>query len=437
MIPFRPVNRGDSDGRRDETGADRGRDRRRLCKHAAPCRCADRSETLPQLTAGTCAASQIAAVDRAAALAPAFGITRIGTLTGLDRLGIPVAIAVRPLSCSASVAMGKGETEAAARAGALMEAVEVWHAERVTLPVSWLRADAPGLSGRLAALGATERLGADDRLPFVPATCLLTGKAQPVPLELVSTRWLHPREEWTGRFPASTNGLAAGASLAGAAAHALCELVERDAVTLFMAKGPEGRDACRLDLAGLPAAAAGLVARFEAAGLATGLWNVTADTGVPAILAWAVDRDPQGASAFGAAADPDPGRAMVRALCEAAQHRLTLVSGTRDDLAAEDYAPVPPGVHRARRALIEAGPRPVPVSAIAPLCAPGAGDESRLAAVTGALATAGFGEVLLCDLSRPGIGIPVVRCLVPGLEAPHDHPERVPGPRARAAAAGA
>lgn len=433
MIPSSLTNRGDSDGRRDQTGADRGRDRRRLCEHAATGGGPHRPETRPQLSA----APSLAAAERAAALLTVFGITRIGTLTGLDSVGIPVAMAVRPMSCSASVAMGKGETEASARAGALMEAVEVWHAERVALPVSWLRADVPGRLRRLAALGATARLRAEDRLPFVPATCLLTGREEPVPLELVSTRWLHPREDWSGRFPASTNGLAAGASRDGAAVHALCELVERDAVALFMAKGPEGRDACRLDLAGLPAAAAGLVARFEAAGLATGLWNVTADTGVPAILAWAVDRDPQGASAFGAAADPDPARAMARALCEAAQHRLTLVSGARDDLAAEDYAAVPPAVHRARRALIEAGPRPVAVPEIVPLCAHGAGDEARLAAVTGALAAAGFGELLLCDLSRPGLGIPVVRCLVPGLEAPHDHPERSPGPRARAAAAGA
>jgi ribosomal protein S12 methylthiotransferase accessory factor YcaO len=36
------------------------------------------------------------------------GITRLGNITGLDRIGIPVAIAVRPNSRSVSVSQGKG-----------------------------------------------------------------------------------------------------------------------------------------------------------------------------------------------------------------------------------------------------------------------------------------------------------------------------------------
>jgi ribosomal protein S12 methylthiotransferase accessory factor len=38
------------------------------------------------------------------------GVTRIANVTGLDRIGIPVAIAVRPNSRSVSVAQGKGQT---------------------------------------------------------------------------------------------------------------------------------------------------------------------------------------------------------------------------------------------------------------------------------------------------------------------------------------
>src|SRR4051795_11994988 len=36
------------------------------------------------------------------------GITRLGNITGLDRIGIPVAVAVRPNSRSVSVSQGKG-----------------------------------------------------------------------------------------------------------------------------------------------------------------------------------------------------------------------------------------------------------------------------------------------------------------------------------------
>src|SRR5580700_8911003 len=57
------------------------------------------------------------------------GITRLGNITGLDRIGIPVAIAVRPNSRSVSVSQGKGLDLTQAKASALMEAAEGFHAE--------------------------------------------------------------------------------------------------------------------------------------------------------------------------------------------------------------------------------------------------------------------------------------------------------------------
>jgi YcaO-like protein with predicted kinase domain len=43
------------------------------------------------------------------------GITRVGDITGLDRIGIPVWIAVRPNSRTLSVSQGKGLDAPAAR----------------------------------------------------------------------------------------------------------------------------------------------------------------------------------------------------------------------------------------------------------------------------------------------------------------------------------
>src|SRR5438874_9718650 len=59
------------------------------------------------------------------------GITRLGNITGLDRIGIPVAIAVRPNSRSVSVSQGKGLELPQALASALMEACEGFHAEAI------------------------------------------------------------------------------------------------------------------------------------------------------------------------------------------------------------------------------------------------------------------------------------------------------------------
>src|SRR5262245_36857977 len=57
------------------------------------------------------------------------GITRVGEITGLDSLGIPVALATRPNSFSLSVNLGKGGDAASARASATMEAAEIAIAE--------------------------------------------------------------------------------------------------------------------------------------------------------------------------------------------------------------------------------------------------------------------------------------------------------------------
>ena len=59
------------------------------------------------------------------------GITRLGNIIGLDRIGIPVAIAVRPNSRSVSVSQGKGLDLPQAMASALMEASEGFHAEEI------------------------------------------------------------------------------------------------------------------------------------------------------------------------------------------------------------------------------------------------------------------------------------------------------------------
>ena len=45
----------------------------------------------------------------------------------------------------------------------------------------------------------------------------------------------------------------------------------------------------------------------------------------------------------------------------------------------------------------------------------------------------GIEQVIAVDLTRPEIGLPVARIVVPGLEAPDDDEDYVPGPRALAA----
>src|SRR5262245_57519234 len=69
------------------------------------------------------------------------GITRLADVTGLDRLGVPVVLAVRPLGRSLAVSQGKGLTREQAAVSAILEAMELHHAERHRLPLRYGRDD--------------------------------------------------------------------------------------------------------------------------------------------------------------------------------------------------------------------------------------------------------------------------------------------------------
>src|SRR5687768_2806189 len=59
------------------------------------------------------------------------GVTRVARVTGLDRTGVEVACAVRPLGHVLQVTQGKGPTFEHAAATALSEAAELWASEQV------------------------------------------------------------------------------------------------------------------------------------------------------------------------------------------------------------------------------------------------------------------------------------------------------------------
>ena len=57
------------------------------------------------------------------------------SITGLDWIGIPVYQAVRPNSRTVPSSLSKGLTRAQAQVSALMESLDVFHAEEIRLPV--------------------------------------------------------------------------------------------------------------------------------------------------------------------------------------------------------------------------------------------------------------------------------------------------------------
>jgi YcaO-like protein with predicted kinase domain len=378
-------------------------------------------------------------LDRFRPHAPAMGITRVGMITGLDRLGIPVAFATRPNSRSIAVFQGKGLTDDAARVSAFMEAAELWHAETVLSPVrlaSHRDLEQAGMDVVVEGLvpQGTVRLPPDRPVPWIEARDLATGAPALLPLEVVGCNYTAAMTALTGEhFQATTNGLASGNTLAEAVAHAIYEVIERDAVTLWMARPEEDAARTAIDPAtiGDPVVRE-LLDRFAHAQVEIRLWDVTSDIGLPVFVCLAADRiasdvDPE----VGSGCHVDREVALLRAITEAAQSRTAWIAGARDDLAPELWG----AARRRRRARASAAwlaaPRTRPLADAAVTA--GETLEEDLATTWARLAGAGVHRVLVTDLTRPEIGLPVARVVVPGLEgAVEDDDSRPPpGPRMR------
>jgi len=61
------------------------------------------------------------------------GVTRIADVTGLDKVGIPTTLAIRPNAPTMACSSGKGLSLDAAIVSGAMEAIELYAAENITL----------------------------------------------------------------------------------------------------------------------------------------------------------------------------------------------------------------------------------------------------------------------------------------------------------------
>ena len=373
-------------------------------------------------------------------LAARMGITRLGNITGLDRIGIPVAVAVRPNSRSVSVSQGKGLDLPQAMASALMEACEGFHAEDVgpvrVAPYRDFALSATVVDPATLCAGV-RKFDATATTSWIEGYDLLRKEPCWVPAEIVHTDYTLPKPD--GFFLSGSNGLASGNHLIEAINAALYELVERDAVALWIAQPLHRRASCALDLASVDDPdCRELLARYEAAEIAVRVWKVTTDIGIAAFLCEISDRsagDPGRPSRFhGSGCHADRAIALARALTEAAQTRLTYIAGIRDDLAPEEYHADPGDeIHDALFDALAREITPVPLADVPNFAADDLAEDLRWA--LGRLAANGIEQVIAVDLSRQDLLIPVVRLVIPGLEWDPHHPNYRPGLRACAAAA--
>ena len=364
--------------------------------------------------------------ERVRRVLPRLPVTRLSDLTPLDPIRLPVFTAVTPLARDLTTHMGKGADAAGARVSALMEAVERVSAE--TAPIgSTLRARFTELAGdprRPPVDPSTLDLPDDTayaperEITWIESFDLLAGSAVLLPADLA----LNPPSEGVLR-DVDTNGLAAGNTRLEAVVHGLCEVIERDVmsqrefVAQFADPGDPRPSGGEIDLSTLPAPARVWVERVLAHGLDLSVQDVTGDLGVPTFGATISDYaypTPSGLGAVhfpGWGTAPNAEAAVLRAITEAVQSRLGAIQGARD--AFNIY---PFGARAATRGDRIRQRQP---GGLVPFPRTPSFESLDLLAdlewLLERLASAGLRRVLVTDLSRPDLGIPVVRVRVPGL----------------------
>ncbi len=274
---------------------------------------------------------------------PWAGITRLANVTGLDRLGVPVVLAIRPASQTLSTNAGKGLDPTGAWVSAAMEGIEVFHAESVApdlcrMPWREMERKHVVIETERLPLKVGCRLNADWPHDWLLGWELLGQQETAVPFGMVSLAYSSACYDFR-IFRNSSNGLASGNHILEAVLAGLLEVIERDAITCHtilhginqrpiiaresMTEGPLGN----------------LLSLLEEKGVSAYLHDYTDDLGVPVVKAHLVDRvQPELGIYHGHAAALSTSEAGLKAVLEAIQSRAVYIAGSRDDMFQEVFS---------------------------------------------------------------------------------------------------
>jgi ribosomal protein S12 methylthiotransferase accessory factor len=356
-------------------------------------------------------------------LAARVPITRVSDLTPLDRLRLPTYSATTPLARDLTTHMGKGLDADSAQLSAMMEAVERVSAERseqVPLRLSFrniLDQVPTPIDPRAFDLAAESRFCDDEPISWVEGWDLVKAVPVWIPLDLA----ISPPADGV-LCNVDTNGLAAGSNLLEAVVHGICEVIERDAlgIALFRAlfAGPDetdesGRIVCPDSLR---EPGAEWISRIVDSGLSIRTELLDSDIGVPVVRTVLIDHAFSGSYGLarrfvGLGASPNIETAVLRSITEAVQSRLAIVQGARDSYNSLS-PPSRPSVSRLQVTEVTHR-RPISVADVPSFSTDDLFEDFRH--LLNRLTEAGFHSVIVVNLTRPDLGLPVVRVRIPGL----------------------
>lgn len=350
-----------------------------------------------------------------------FGISRITEITTLDKIGLPVFAAIRPNAKAGSLAVSSGKSldRESARLGALCEAIELSCAEfdPSVHPIEIVSADefsAQGICLEDFAVGSPNGyVKHSDKVACFRATDYFTGKEFLVPADFVFIPYNGPSR--IQGVSNTSNGLAVGCSLEEAVFHALTELIERDTCSFSRVFATEQI----VDLSNFRLCRS-LLQKISAARLRLYVTENPNDFALPTFTAYLFDEYcDQGVSvARGQGSHPDDEIAVLRAITEAVQSRLTNIHGGRDDIVNRFryYSEQEAGIEHMEYNALEKRLHDLPIAGKRTASASGKNLETSLREIWEMLKKEGMHQVLYCDLTRHITTHKVVRLIVPGLE---------------------
>ncbi len=370
------------------------------------------------------------------------GISRLANITGLDSVGVPTWMAIRPLARSLTVSQGKGVTHTAAKVSAIMEATELFHAEHLLPLGEEFTIIEAAHSDRFVDISflpirPNGDLSRTKSITWIPGKCLVTGNVCWVPRQIMDLNFVDSCKE-NELFTSSSNGLASGNTLAEATIHAICEVIERDHSAYFHIKQQFSPDSQNNRIAPdtiKERTCREVITKVEYAGLNYAVWNITTELGLPCFICVVYDENHNTlypSRATGAGCHPNRHIAFLRAMTEALQTRLTLVAGARDDIYWRNYLKDIPIDARCNRAWIEERQNELTKVDFEEIANFGSGTneaQKLIDQILAALESSGFDKVVLTDLTCDQIGVPVVHVLIPGMELYLRSDDYCPGPR--------
>jgi ribosomal protein S12 methylthiotransferase accessory factor len=264
-----------------------------------------------------------------------YGITRVGEVTGLDHVGIPVWTACRPLSATVSITAGKNLDSGLAKAAAIIEAMEFGASEEPRGEWRYGRVgewEGEFMRKHQATLVCDSLYEETTPIVWEEAFHLNDQRNWWVPSDLV---WMATRVALPfPHFQSTSSGIAGGYSPNDAVLQALYEVVERDAWTLSdFAVERVGKYPGRVNLSHADGELGEVIDKLRSAGLESVIFDATREFGISVMWASLFDPSLDNPGTFGGfGCSMDGSHAVYRALMEAVQSRACYISGARDDL---------------------------------------------------------------------------------------------------------